>query len=87
MDEDWGMRARLAQLGEVAAWPRAVGSHRSPQTTADVPVALDALTDAAVSRYQRWAHGDPVMLVHAATAPRAASLILPALPTKMWRAT
>lgn len=25
---------------------------------------------AAVTRYQRWTHGSPVMLVHAATAPR-----------------
>lgn len=87
MDENWGMRARLAQLGQVPAWPAAVASHRPPETAADVPSALDSLTDAAVTRYQRWAHGDPVMLVHAATAPRAASLILPALPTDLWPAT
>ena len=54
---------------------------------AAVPAALDELVDAAVSRYQHWAHGSPVMLVHAATAPRAAALVLPALPTHMWLAT
>jgi hypothetical protein len=81
------MRARLVQLGQVPTWTTALTSHRPPQTAADVPTALDALTDAAVTRYQRWAHGDPVMLVHAATAPRAARLILPALPTGFWRAT
>ena len=87
MEGDWGMRARLVQLGQVPSWRTALTSHRPPQTAADVPTALDALTDAAVTRYQRWAHGDPVMLVHAATAPRAARLILPALPTDLWRPT
>jgi len=52
-----------------------------------VPAALDALVDAAVTRYERWAHGSPVMLVHAATGPRAAGLVLPALPTQMWLTT
>jgi hypothetical protein len=87
MEGDWGMRARLVQLGQAPSWRTALTSHRPPQTAADVPTALDALTDAAVTRYQRWAHGDPVMLVHAATAPRAARLILPALPTDLWRPT
>ena len=87
MEQDWGMRARLARLGTLAAWTPALGAHQAPLSAAEVPAALDALTDAAVSRYQRWAHGNPVMLVHAATAPRAASLILPALPTELWRAT
>lgn len=31
--------------------------------------------------------GDPVTLVHAATAPRAANLVLPALPEQMWAPT
>ena len=87
MDEDWGMRARLAALGSVPAWPDALSSHQAPATSAGVPAAIDALTDAAVSRYQHWAHGDPVMLVHAATAPRAAGLILPALPSELWQIT
>lgn len=87
MDVDWGMRARLAQLGQLPTWTPALTAHGAPATVADVPAALDALTDAAVTRYQRWAHGGPVMLVHAATAPRAAGLILPVLPTRLWRAT
>jgi len=52
-----------------------------------VPAALDILVDEAVTRYQRWAHGSPIMLVHAATAPRAASLVLPALPQHLWAPT
>lgn len=87
MEDEWGMRARLARLAREPAWTPALALHRAPETDVDVPAGLDALTDAAVTRYQRWAHGDPVMLVHAATAPRAAKLILPALPTALWRAT
>jgi hypothetical protein len=40
-----------------------------------------------VTRYGDWAHAEPVMLVHAATAPRAAGLVLPSLPTAMWQPT
>lgn len=53
-------------------------------TPEQVPAALDALVDAAVTHYEQWAHGNPVMLVHAATAPRAASLVLQALPEDLW---
>ena len=52
-----------------------------------VPAALDALVDAAVTHYGRWAHGNPIMLVHAATAPRAIALTLPALPRHIWAAS
>ncbi|MGI8721530.1 MAG: hypothetical protein ACR2JG_04815 [Geodermatophilaceae bacterium] len=82
-----GARTRLAQLGQTPAWSTAPGRLR-PVTQPDaVPAALDALVDAAVTRYGRWAHGSPVMLVHAATGPRTAGLVLPALPTPMWLAT
>jgi hypothetical protein len=87
MDDDWGMRARLAELGQTPGWAPALSAHRPPTKAADVPAALDALTDAAVARYQRWAHGDPIMLIHAATAPRAAALVLPSLPTQLWHTT
>ena len=84
---DGGARTRLAQLGQTPAWTCALGRLR-PVTQPDaVPAALDALVDAAVTRYERWAHGSPVMLVHAATGPRAAGLVLPALPTQMWLTT
>ena len=87
MEAGWGMRARLAALGEVRTWTPALGAHRAPGRAADVPGALDALTDAAATRYGQWAHGSPVMLVHAATAPRAAGLVLTALPTDLWLPT
>lgn len=40
-----------------------------------------------MSHYAYWAHRNPVMLVHAATAPRAAALVLPALPMNLWAQT
>ncbi len=48
-----------------------------------VQSGLEALVDAAVTRYGRWAQADPVMLVHSATAPRAVALVLPSLPARL----
>ena len=62
--------------------------HLPPDPSAEqVPAAIDDLVDAAVSCYATWASGHPVMLVPAATAPRAAGLVLPALPRRLWRQT
>jgi len=82
-----GVRTRLAQLAQTADWAPALGRLRPVTSPAAVRSALDELVDTAVTRYHGWAHGSPVMLVHAATAPRAAALVLPALPTQMWLAT
>jgi hypothetical protein len=80
------VRRRLADLGSRPDWAPAVAG-LAPVAVAEVPAALDALVDAAVVRYGRWAHGNPVMLVHAATAPRAAALVLPSLPRDQWQPT
>ncbi|MDQ3735664.1 MAG: hypothetical protein M3400_16985, partial [Actinomycetota bacterium] len=77
----------LALLGQTPEWTSALGRLRPLTQPGVVPAALDALVDATVTRYERWAHGSPVMLVHAATGPRAAALVLPALPTQMWLGT
>ena len=82
-----GFRTRVGELTDNGSWSPAVAPLRAPDRPADVPAALDALVDAAVTRYEQWAHGSPIMLVHAATAPRAAALVLPALPEHMWKAT
>ena len=50
-------------------------------------VDLAALVDEAVAGYLSWGADSPVMLVHAATAPRAAALVLPSLPPELWPAT
>jgi Questin oxidase-like len=87
MDEDWGARARLARLGGLDGWPEALAAAAPPTATDDVPAAIDRLVDATVSRYAAAAAADPVMLIHASTAPRAAGLALASLPRDQWAAT
>jgi hypothetical protein len=79
-----GVRARLTHLGQVPDWPTALAALRPVVESSRVLQALNDLVDAAVTRYAGWAHGGPVMLVHAATAPRAMTLVLPALPQDLW---
>ena len=62
---------RLDQLGTMPAGPQ----------------DLEALVDEAVAGYLSWGADNPVMLVHAATAPRAAALVLPSLPVELWAPT
>lgn len=81
-----GVSDRLALLSDRPDWSAALTA-AAPVAPDDVPAALDALTDAAVSRYARWAPGSPVMLVHMATAPRAIALVLPSLPRALWPVT
>ncbi len=82
-----GIRTRLDDLARTPSWPATVARLHAAPPAAEVPAALDALVDAAVTHYQHWAHAKPVMLVHAATAPRAAGLVLPALPAHLWAQT
>ena len=82
-----GVRTRAAALATRPGWRASRTALAAPEVPSDVPAALDAVIDAAVTRYGDWAHGNPVMLVHAATAPRAAALVLPSLPTRVWRPT
>ena len=51
------------------------------------PGDLDDLVDEAVAGYLTWGADNPVMLVHAATAPRAAALVMPSLPEGLWAPT
>lgn len=82
-----GIRERLAQLEETPGWGAHTASLAAPTGAADVPAALDGLVDAVVAAYPRWAHGSPTMLVHAATAPNAVAMTLPALPDVLWRSS
>ncbi|MFD8383930.1 questin oxidase family protein [Streptomyces sp. NPDC059679] len=45
---------------------------------------LTELVRAAAHRYATHAHGSPIMLVHAVTAPNAVLRTLPALPRELW---
>ena len=86
-DVEGGTRTRLRHLWDDHAWSETVASAREPIGAASVPDALTTITDEAVRRYLRWGHGNAVMLVHSATAPRAAALVLPALPAELWTTT
>lgn len=82
-----GARARLAALTARPAWADAVALAADAPEAAAVPAALVDLVDSAVTRYATWAPAEPTMLVHMATAPRAALLVLPSLPQELWRDT
>ncbi|AZM46522.1 hypothetical protein DMB38_12460 [Streptomyces sp. WAC 06738] len=81
-----GIRERLAQLTAEATpgWPAAVSALTPARTPEEAREALASLVRAAVHRYAAYGHGEPVMLVHAATAPNAVLRALPALPRGLW---
>lgn len=88
LDMTGGARSRLRQLEAHRDWAAFRRVDRLPKLAVDqIPTSIDDLVDAAVGGYADWAPGHPVMLVHAATAPRAAGLLLPALPPRLWHAT
>lgn len=86
-DQDGGIRSRLPRLAATPGWDAAQTALRPPDTVDDIPVVLSAVADAAVTRYGSYAHANPVMLVHSATAPSAVLLALPALPRDQWQAS
>lgn len=66
--------ARLDRVGALPVWAAVV---REPND------AYDRLTEPV--RAATHGHGDPTMLVHAATAPNAVPRTPPALPEALWR--
>jgi hypothetical protein len=82
--QEGGIRERLALLDETAGWHEHV-ERLAPTGTDGVPSALDSLVDAVVVAYPAIAHGEPTMLVHAATAPNAVARVLPSLPSTLWQ--
>ena len=81
-DQSQGINHRLAQISRIPAWADAV-----PGEPEAVRERLASLVRAAVDHYATHAHGNPVMLVHAATAPNAVLRTLPALPRELWGAS
>ena len=67
--QEFGIRNRLAQLPHNTGWERTVRSLAGPRQGSDVPAALADLINAVLARYASRGHGNPTMLVHAATAP------------------
>lgn len=71
---------RLDRLDDTPGWADAVAALQPVRRPAE---ALGAVVDAALRVYAGRAHGEPVMLVHAVTAPAAVLLALPALPPEL----
>ncbi|WP_129837934.1 questin oxidase family protein [Streptomyces sp. RFCAC02] len=80
-DPSGGVNHRLGQITALPAWPDGDGGAERARER------LRELVGAAVGHYATHAHGNPVMLVHAATAPNAVLRVLPALPREMWAAS
>ena len=78
------LAARFGQLTEDSGWPAAVAALRPATTPAQVQTRLADLVTAATLRYLSHGHGQPVLLVHTATAPNAVLHALPALPLELW---
>src|SRR6185503_1677571 len=72
------------QLETMPEWSPSVASLRAPVNPARAKARLTDLVDAATLRYLHYGHGQPVLLVHAATAPNAVLHTLPALPETLW---
>ncbi|AZQ39705.1 DUF4243 domain-containing protein [Streptomyces cyaneochromogenes] len=73
-----GFRTRLAAVRRLPVW---AGDITDPDTAKE---RLAELVRAATHRYATHGHGEPTMLVHAATAPNAVLRTLDALPRELW---
>lgn len=80
-DQTGGINSRLAQLRHTGSWSEA---QRALAPSEDSMALLRDVVTASVRRYATHAHGSPVMLVHAATAPNAVLRTLPSLPHELW---
>ncbi|PWI13360.1 hypothetical protein DI272_03855 [Streptomyces sp. Act143] len=73
-----GFRKRLAAVHRLPVWADDV---HDPDTAR---ARLTELVHAATHRYATHGHGEPTMLVHAATAPNAVLRSLDSLPRELW---
>lgn len=81
-DQRSGIRTRLAQLADLPGWPAAAGAVPGPDG-GFVDDRLAGIIAAAVRLHATHGYGNPVLLVHAATAPLAVLRTLPALPAAL----
>jgi len=77
-----GAYERLSRLAELPGWAESVTALRPVREPSQV---LSDVVDAALRTYAGRADGEPVMLVHAVTAPAAVALVLPSLPRPLHR--
>jgi Questin oxidase-like len=83
-DQSGGFRDRLSRLAKLPGWPAALAAAPAQVSADEARAWLAGLADAAVFRYLQYGHGNPVMLVHAATAPTAILRTLPVLGQDLW---
>ena len=74
----------LSMLGSDARWPEAAAALQPNSIPAAAHDQLVMLVTAATLHYRTHAHGSPIMLVHAATAPNAVLRVLPSLHESLW---
>ncbi|MGW3889241.1 questin oxidase family protein [Micromonospora chokoriensis] len=83
-DQSGGVRDRLKRLPGVPGWEPALAALRPARSPAEAAKGLTALVHRAGLDYLRFGHTEPVMLVHAVTAPTAVLRTLPALDRALW---
>jgi hypothetical protein len=86
-DQRGSVADRLGQLPRMPGWSASASSLRPAAAPEDVRARLTDLVTAATLRYLTHGHGQPVILVHTATAPNAVLHTLPALPHDLWEAS
>ncbi|MFG3639437.1 questin oxidase family protein [Micromonospora sp. NPDC047762] len=83
-DQTGGVRDRLGRLPAVPRWEPALAALRPARSPAEAQRGLTTLVHRAGLDYLRFGHTNPVMLVHAVTAPTAVLRTLPALDRALW---
>ncbi|MDG9677978.1 questin oxidase family protein [Micromonospora sp. DH14] len=83
-DQTGGIRDRLGRLPDVPRWEPALAALRPARSPAEAQRGLTTLVHRAGLDYLRFGHTNPVMLVHAVTAPTAVLRTLPALDRALW---
>jgi hypothetical protein len=83
-DQTGGIRERLPRLARLAGWAGVLAAPQIPASPGEISSWLTRLADAATLRYLEYAHGNPVMLAHSATAPTAIVRTLPVLSHDLW---
>lgn len=84
VEQSGGIRPRLARIAVLPDWPDRNAPGRPTPGPEAARGRLVELVRAATHRYATHGHGEPTMLVHAATAPNAVLRTLPALPGELW---
>jgi hypothetical protein len=83
-DQTGGIRERLLGLPRLTGWAGVLAAPQIPRSPEEISSWLTRLADAAALRYLEYAHGNPVMLAHSATAPTAIVRTLPVLGRDLW---